>query len=173
MPTLRIKEEWRDQMKKKKIIIYSWENSVRCLFEVKTDNVIPWNRTIGILEGWECSSPTWEKPFSASLRLRGWMQPPLTGYCPTPTGTDRATYSTVHNMVLLTGGLGLAAKMSQLGIFNSSQTPDTISLSFLFPSIIHYYHQLLSDTGSHLLDMVQRYSDFHRSEPGWVALAEV
>lgn len=25
----------------KKIIIYSWENSVRCLFEVKTDNVIP------------------------------------------------------------------------------------------------------------------------------------
>lgn len=41
MPTLRIKEEWRDQMKKKKIIIYSWENSVRCLFEVKTDNVIP------------------------------------------------------------------------------------------------------------------------------------
>lgn len=43
MPTLSIKKEWRDQMKKK-MIIYSWENSLRCLFEVKSDNVIPWSR---------------------------------------------------------------------------------------------------------------------------------
>lgn len=167
MPTLRIKEEWGDQMKKKNII-YSWENSVRCLFEVKIDNVILWNRDNQHPGGIKMIISYLRKAFQCltqavgldeTISHSGFCRAGI--HCPPPTWTDRAKYSTVHNRVLLIGGLGLTAKMSWLALFNSSQTPDTISLSFLFPSVIHFYHETLSNTGSHVLDMVQRYSILH------------
>lgn len=166
MPTLRIKE-WGDQMKKKNII-YSWENSVKCLFEVKIDNVIPRNRDNRHPGGIKMIISYLRKAFQCLTQAVGRGETHSHSgfcragiHCPPPTWTDRAKRSTVHNRVLLIGGLGLTAKMSWLAHFNSSQTPDTISLSFPFPPTTHFCHETLSNTGSHVLDMVQRYSILH------------
>lgn len=48
---------------KKKIIIYSQGNSVRCLFEVQTDNITPRNGDIRHPGGMRTSLSCWRKNF--------------------------------------------------------------------------------------------------------------
>lgn len=163
MPTLSIKKEWRDQMKKK-MIIYSWENSLRCLFEVKSDNVIPWSRNNQHPGGMRMILSNLRRAFPRLAPGAGLYQPSLVVVAVTAGALSNADVNRQSQILHIMRSYylekqGLIAKITVSSPPPLSKAPNNICLSFTpSPRNTRYYHHTLSEPRSYLLDMVQIFS---------------